>query len=125
MSDTGTEVSGRIDGITCGAAERHTDGHDEHGYRERSGASEAEVGSVAFSGEGHDDEHQHAGADNLADEIAPVIADCRDGAEATQLGGLVFSSIEVIFIEHPYQPAADYTAKNLGDNVAGHVSPGE
>ena len=59
----------------------HADGDDEEGYRECSQASHAQFGRVLLVADGQNAEDEHEGGDYLAQQVAPRIADGRDGAE--------------------------------------------
>ena len=130
VGNTRSEVTGGIHGVSRSAAKRHAEGHDDISDRHWTERWEAEgvafrVVNVALRAEGDDKEYQQQRGDELADEVAWIVADGRSRAEHAELGVLVLSGVEVVFIEQPNDDAAKDAANHLADDVCRNGSPWE
>ena len=125
MDAARAEVTGRVDGISGRAAERHADGHDEGRHREGAEAAHADRGGVLLRREHQDDEDQQPGAHELAKEVACAVGDGGHGAEGAELRVAVRGRVIVILVIQPDQERAAEAAQHLGYDVAEDLAPGE
>ena len=118
VSDTGAEVTGRVDGVTGGATEGVTDDDDDEGDAERAD------GGLGVAGD-KDPQDQDGGADGLSEAVPTVGADLGAGGEDAQLEGGVAVLIEVLLEGEPAQDGTDKGTKELGNDVDGNVDAGD
>ena len=118
VSDTGAEVTGRVDGVTGGATERVTDDDDDEGDAKR-----AEVG-LGVTGD-EDPQDQDGGADGLSEAVPTVGTDLGAGGENAELEGGVAVLVEVLLEGQPAQDGAGEGTKELGDDVDRDVGAGD
>ena len=93
MSDAGSKVTCRIDGITGRSTKGHTDRHDQECHWKGSKLSHADVKMlsvrvkvcyIGIHSENEDDEYEKPACKCLTEEIAGLVAfDCRHCAECT------------------------------------------
>ena len=117
VSDTGAEVTGRVDGVTGGATEGVADDDDDEGDAERADRGFGVAGD-------EDPQDQDGGADGLSEAVPTVGADLGAGGEDAQLEGGVAVLIEVLLEGEPAQDGADESAEELGDDVDRDVRGG-
>ena len=110
VGDTGAEVTGRVDRVSGGAAERVTDDNDNQ--RDAEGA---EVG-LGVAGD-VDPQDQDGGADGLSEAVPTVGADLGAGGEDAELEGGVAILVEVLLEGQPAQDSADEGAEELSNDV--------
>ena len=125
MSDTGSKVPGRVDGVTGSAAQRHTYCHNQASHRNSTKATHSHHGSVLCGREDQDHEHKQPGGKSLAEEVATLVTHCRHGAEHAKLGIAALGGIEMVFVEQIHGNGAEEAAKHLGNYVRQHSAPGE
>lgn len=73
--------------------------------------------SILADRERQDDEDQHERTEDLAEEVAAVVADGRSGTEGGQLGGRIIRGIVVVLVEEVDQDGPEETAEHLRDDV--------
>ncbi len=120
MSNTGTEVTSRVDSVTGGATKREADGYDE----------ETDDQGVKTLGEfvgtdTEDDEYQKEGTDKFAQEVFAGAANSRASGEHSQLKAGVRSGFPVAFVGQEADNSTDESAEHLACDVKGNQTPGK
>ena len=95
VGDAGADVTGRVQGVTGQAAERHADGGDDAEHQE------VALRAVQAADLRHtlDGEDQNEGSHGFTEDVAGHIGNGRTGGEHAQLGAGLFGCVELI-LEH-------------------------
>src|SRR5918995_3432210 len=119
------QVSGRVDGVPRGAAERQPDAQNKQTDEQREEAAPGELFTSGCEGvqDGDHAEDQHGCADDLGDEVGNPVVDRRGRAEHTQLETGIRSLLPVRKIGQPDEDSSGKGAEELGDDVAWHLGP--
>jgi len=121
VRNTRTEVTRRVQRIAGQAAERHTDCHDDAEDQKLANAS-IEFRNLIQTADGED---QNEGRNGFLYDVSTGVGNRGAGGENAKLGAGVFRRIKVIFEEDVDQNAADDTAEDLRDDIAGNQRPVE
>ena len=112
MGDARSEVTGGVDGVTGGSAQRDANAHDEQRYRQR---AEARGGAA----ESKDDENEDESADDLGYEVPWGGADGGAGGEGSEFAGGFRFVIEVLLVRQPADDRAEEGPQQFAAEV-GH-----
>ena len=121
MRDTRAKVTRRVQRIAGQTAEGHTDGHDDAEDQELANAV-VELRNLVQTADGED---QNEGRNGLLHDVADSVGDGGAGGEDAELGAGIFRRVKVILEENVDQNAADDTAEDLRNDVAGNQRPVE
>ena len=121
MRDTRAEVTCRVQRIAGQTAKGHTDRDDDAEDQQLADAGSQLRDLVQTA----DRENQNEGRDGFLHDVAAGVGDGRAGGEHAKLGAGVFRRVKVIFEEDVDQNAADDTAEDLRNDVAGNQRPVE
>ena len=121
MRDTRAEVTCRVQRIAGQTAKGHTDRDDDAEDQQLADAGSQLRDLVQTA----DRENQNEGRDGFLHDVAAGVGDGRAGGEHAKLGAGVFRRVKVIFEEDVDQNAADDTAEDLRDDIAGNQRPVE
>ena len=108
MHATGSQIAGRINRITCRAAQRQPDHPDRKRHRQRPyGAQTDRQRTVAIlqrqlaARDIEHDKHQGKSPDSFRQEINRRMADGRTGTEHAQYGIWIVRRFKMVFINKP------------------------
>ena len=119
MGDPGTQVTGRIQGVACQAAQGHTNGDDDAEDQEFAHTG-VQTGNLVHTADG---EHQHEGSNGFLHNVPAGIGNGGAGGEDAQLGARVLGGVELILKENIHQDTTGDTAQDLSNDIAGNQSP--
>ena len=121
MCDTRAKVTRRVQRIAGQTAEGHADCHDDAEHEQFADAC-IELRNLIHAADGED---QNEGRDSFLHDVAAGVGDGRAGGEHAKLGAGVFRRVKVILEEDVDQHAADDTAEDLRNDIAGDQCPVE
>ena len=119
VRDTRAKVTRRVQRIAGQTAEGHADGHDDAEDQQLADTG-SQLRDLIQTADGED---QHEGRDGFLHDVAAGIGNGRTSGEDAELRARIFRCIEMIFEEDVDENAADDTAEDLCDDVAGNQRP--
>ena len=120
MRQSWCEVPCRVYGITGGSTQGHTQRNYEHCNGKGSERAHSHFGRVAVGRQGEDYENQHAGSDDLTEQVAAVVPDGRYCAECREFGRRVIGDVVMVLVIGIHEYGTDKTSAHLGNYTCVH-----